>query len=238
MELMTFETLERPRSAPLPEGLFKDTLQRFNPPPIERVLPSGVVIEEHGVVPEFLHVLMAGSVQMYGSLSARVSTVDLIEAPDAIGLAAVVSNQMALASYVTLTRCRIVSVNAEAARAALNDDHAFATAVARHLARQTRRRVRAVHNQKLRTGIERLANWVLATWIASGQSQTFKRPVKKLVLASLLGLTPESLSRCSAQLTNHGASLEGSEIKVFDVDLLARLARPNMLLDEHCISSD
>ena len=90
-----------------------------------------------------------------------------------------------------------------------------------------------MHNQKLRTGIERLANWVLATWIASGRNETFKRPVKKLVLASLLGLTPESLSRCSAQLMSHGASLEGSEIKVFDVDLLARLAGPNMLLDEH-----
>ena len=92
------------------------------------------------------------------------------------------------------------------ARSALNDDHEFATAVARHLAHQTRRRVRAVHNQKLRTGIERLANWVLATWIASGRNETFKRPVKKLVLASLLGLTPESLSRCSAQLMSHGAS--------------------------------
>ncbi len=235
---MTFETVERPRAAPLPEALFKDTLQRLTPAPVERVLPSGVVIEEHGVVPEFLHVLVSGSVQMYGSLSSRVSTVDFIEAPDAIGLAAVVSNQMALASYITMTRCRILSVSAEAARAALTDDHGFATAVARHLARQTRRRVRAVHNQKLRTGIERLANWVLATWIASGRNETFKRPVKKLVLASLLGLTPESLSRCSAQLTSHGASLEGSEIKVFDVDLLARLARPNMLLDEHALTTE
>ena len=235
---MTFETIERPRSAPLPEGLFKDTLQQLSPAPIERVLPSGVVLEEHGTVPEFLHILLAGSVQMYGSLSTRISTVDLIEAPDAIGLAAVVSNQMALASYITLTRCRILSVNANSARSALNDDHEFATAVARHLAHQTRRRVRAVHNQKLRTGIERLANWVLATWIASGRNETFKRPVKKLVLASLLGLTPESLSRCSAQLMSHGASLEGSEIKVFDVDLLARLAGPNMLLDEHALAAE
>ena len=77
---MTFETIERPRSAPLPEGLFKDTLQRLSPAPIERVLPSGVVLEEHGTVPEFLHILLAGSVQMYGSLSTRISTVDLIEA--------------------------------------------------------------------------------------------------------------------------------------------------------------
>lgn len=212
-------------------GLSQQFLASIRPIPVERILPPGVAIEEQGYTPDTLQVILEGVVQMYATSSGRVSTVELMSAPDAVGLAAIVTQEPLLASFVTLSRCRLLAVNAKAAREKLRDDGEFASAVARQLALQTRRRVRALHNQKLRTGIERLASWVLVQWLEAGRPDGFRRPVQKQVLASLLGLTPESLSRCCTQLEHHGASLVGSDIRVFDPGQLAALAQPSELLD-------
>ncbi|MCP8940277.1 helix-turn-helix domain-containing protein [Alsobacter sp. SYSU M60028] len=195
------------------------------------MLPSGVVIEEQGQHPETLQFLLEGDVQMYARAVGRTSTVELIAAPDAIALAAVVASEPVLASYVTLTKCRLLAINANAVRTRLGEDAAFGAAIARLLATQGRRRIRSLYNHKLRTGVERLASWVLVKWIEAGKVEAFRRPIKKQVLASLLGLTPESLSRCCGQLEQHGATLDGAEIKVFDPARLAILAQPDHLID-------
>ena len=52
------------------------------------------------------------------------------------------------------------------------------------------------------------------------------------VLASLLGMTPENLSRNFQALTEHGVEIRGSRLVITDLDALVTLAKPSPELDD------
>ena len=54
---------------------------------------------------------------------------------------------------------------------------------------------------------------------------------EKKLLASLLGMTPEALSRAISALSKHGVVVEGSRIEITDHDALVKFARPDPFQD-------
>ncbi|MDO8911927.1 MAG: transcriptional regulator, partial [Phenylobacterium sp.] len=52
-------------------------------------------------------------------------------------------------------------------------------------------------------------------------------------LASLLGMTPENLSRAFATLTGYGVVINGPEVTIARPVVLERLAKPDPLIDNH-----
>jgi CRP/FNR family transcriptional activator FtrB len=78
---------------------------------------------------------------------------------------------------------------------------------------------------KIRTSIERLADWLITA--ADGQhngSAEFRLPFGKRTLASRLGMTPECLSRSLRALAAHGVNVRGREVKVTDRPALTAFA--------------
>ena len=75
------------------------------------------------------------------------------------------------------------------------------------LALRYREVVRGLKNQKLRTGIERLANWILQTDSSTGGAGSFTFSYDKRTIASLLGMTPENLSRNLAAVVDRALVL-------------------------------
>ena len=132
----------------------------------------------------------------------------------------------------TLVNSEVLMIPAEAVREIFSRDSAFARAVVAELALRFRDMVRALKNQKLRTGTERLANWILQTDARSGHTGRLNLPFEKRLLASLLGMTPENLSRGFATLAEHGLTTEGQAIIIRDRRKLQRLARENLLIEE------
>ena len=90
--------------------------------------------------------------------------------------------------------------------------------------------VRALKDEKLRTGAQRLANWILRA-SAQDHRRNIEMEFDKRTLASLLGMTPENLSRNFALLTNHGVKGSGRKIVVEDESALKQFAKPNALID-------
>ena len=113
----------------------------------------------------------------------------------------------------------------------MEDDAPFGLAVARELAGCYRGLVRTVKNQKLRGGAERLANYLFAEQARQGGDSTFILPHEKRVLASLLGMTPENLSRAFANLADYGVIVHGPEVTIARPVVLNRLAKPDPLID-------
>ena len=66
------------------------------------------------------------------------------------------------------------------------------------------RLVKDLKNQRLRTSLERLANWILAHNEKIGRPGSFKLPMEKKALANLLGMRPENLSRAFGELSAWG----------------------------------
>ena len=110
-------------------------------------------------------------------------------------------------------------------------DRWFASAVVSELAGRFRESIRHTKNIKLRSSVERLANYLLAEHEATGTKGCVDLPLEKRLVASLLGMTPENLSRAFAALKPYGVRVEGSRIVIAQPNDLARLAKPKSLID-------
>ena len=156
---------------------------------------------------------------------------ELIRPVGAFILAAVLSDQIYLQSARTLTRARILMIPAERVRRGMAQDAAFMTAIVAEHARGYRQAIKALKNQKLRTGAERLANWLIAAAAGQGTPASVTLDVEKRVLASRLGMTPENLSRAFSSLGTYGVLTRGAQIELTDPAALVAFARPDPLID-------
>lgn len=218
-----------PLFASLPDETFRDAtagsfLQRF---------PAGTTLLMEGDPVDFLYVLLDGIVELQGSWKDKETTLAVLRPVSTFILAAVMLDAPALMSARTLERSEILMLSGEALRRTARMDAGFGYAVARELAGCYRGLVRSVKNQKLRGGTERLANYLLTQRVRQNGRATIVLPHEKRVLASLLGMTPENLSRAFAGLAGHGVSVNGPEVTIAKPQLLERLARPSPLIDNH-----
>lgn len=197
-------------------------LQRF---------PAGVVLLHEGARPDFLHVLVDGAVEFFSEHAGRETTLSMLTPPSAFIVAAVIVDDVYLKSARTLTPATVVLIPAEAVRAVFVKDPAFARATVVELACRYRAVVKDLKNQRLRTGIQRLANWIVVQDDAHGRNGQFQIPIEKRVLAGHLGVRPENLSRAFAELQKAGISVDGPIIRIRDRQALIDAAQPNPLID-------
>ncbi len=104
--------------------------------------------------------------------------------------------------------------------------------MALELATAYRAVVKELKNQKLRSSLERLGNWLLVQDAATGSSGRVDLPFDKKVLASRLGMAPEVLSRSFAALQPYGVCVNGATITIGDRVALNKLAHPTATIDD------
>ena len=197
-------------------------LQRF---------PAHVVLIREGDLPDFLHVVVEGSVELFASHHGSETTIDILQPVTTFILAAVVQDDVYLKSARTLAPARVLMIPAQSVREVFGRDAMFARAIVSELALRYRSVVRELKNQKLRTGVERLAAWILAADLQAGGAGRFALAFDKRTLALLLGMTPENLSRNLATLAADCIASEGREITITDRARLSAIAVPNPLID-------
>lgn len=197
-------------------------LQRF---------PLHMVLIAEGEVPEYLHIVVEGSVELFGSHDGAETTIEILRPVTTMVLAAVIRDAVYLKSARTLTQAQILMIPAQAVRDVFGRDAGFARAVVNELAERYRGMVRALKNEKLRNSSERLANWILQTDAQQGHQRCIELAFDKRKLASSLGMTPENLSRNLALLGKYGVKSSGRDIIIEDPSALAKFAKPNALID-------
>jgi CRP/FNR family transcriptional regulator, transcriptional activator FtrB len=208
--------------ATLAELLRAGLLQQFQP---------HVTLLNEGDWPDFLMIVIKGSVELYCNHAGRETTTDIIHPKMSYGLAAIVRQHVHLNSARTLTTSQILMVPAATIRNLLRDDALFARAVGDELAGSCQHLAKLLKNHKLRSGAERLANWILDADRRQGNRGRIRLPYDKRTLAAYLGMTPESLSRKFASLVDYGVSSSGRELTIADRAALRRRAKPDPLID-------
>ena len=204
------------------EMLAGSYLQRF---------PAAVVLFNEADPTDFLHILIEGQVELFASANNREGTMTLIKPVATFVLASALADGAYQLSARTLESSRILLVPAENVRIAMKSDADFAQKAVLELASCYHGVVRAYKNVKLRTAVERLANYLLVQDARQGGKGTLELPVEKRTLASLLAMTPENLSRAFATLRPYGVKVEGSEIRLENLKDLETLAKPSTLID-------
>jgi CRP/FNR family transcriptional activator FtrB len=225
--------MERVKTLPLFADASQDTLRVATAGAHLQRFPASTTLLLEGDPVDFLYVLLDGQVELHGTWNDRETVMAILRPVSTFILAAVVLDADALMSARTLERSEVLMIPGDAIRTAMRLDTRFAMAVSRDLAGGYRGLVRAVKNHKLRNGAERLANYLLSLRAADESGSVVRLHYEKRVLASMLGMTPENLSRAFAALQARGVSVQGAVVSLSNLAALEALAKPDPLIDNH-----
>lgn len=225
--------LDRVKGLPLFQDAAPETFLAATAGAHVQRFPAQTLLLLEGDPVDFLYVLLDGQVELHGTWNDRETILTILRPVSTFILAAVVLDADALMSARTLERCELLMIPGDAIRTAMRLDVRFAQAVSRDLAGGYRGLVRTLKNQKLRGGVERLANYLLALRASDSAGAAVRLHFEKRILASLLGMTPENLSRAFATLQEHGVSVEGALVRIANPSALEALAKPDPLIDIH-----
>ncbi|MBX3485866.1 cyclic nucleotide-binding domain-containing protein [Phenylobacterium sp.] len=225
--------LERVRALPLFSDCSDDTFRTLTAGAFLQRFPAGTTLLLEGDPVDFLYVLLDGVVELEGTWNDKETTLAILRPVSTFILAAVVLDADGLMSARTVERSDILMLSGAAMRRVMSEDARFAVAVAQEMAGCYRGLVRSLKNQKLRGGLERLANYLITQRLRQGGEPTFALPTEKRMLASLLGMTPENLSRSLAALADYGVEVNGPSVTITRPAVLERLAKPDPLIDNH-----
>lgn len=206
------------------EQLFRGAYVQNFPPQIDLI--------KEGEPSDFLHVVLSGAVDLYSSWNNRETSMATIRPISTFILAATIKDAPYLMSARTIERSRIALVPSQDVRAAFDADEAFARAIVSELAQCYRSVIKAQKNLKLRSSLERLANYLLRQKERVGEGAAFELDFEKRRLAAVLGMTPENLSRAFKALNSYGVVVKGNRITITDQDDLIKFAKPDPLIDD------
>jgi CRP/FNR family transcriptional activator FtrB len=220
---------EKPEIARLP--LFREMAEvereRIFSGSFLQVFPPQLTLFEMGQRADFLHVLVDGLAELYATSAGRDTTMRIVEPVSSFILAAVVTDMPYLMAARTLAPSRILLVPAALMREVIKQDTALMQATMHELALGYRDMVKALTDMKLRQSAERLGNLILQQDQRQGGSGLVQLKAEKRLLASLLGMTPENLSRAFNVLGAHGVSVEGPQVRITDRAALEEFSRPD-----------
>ena len=207
------------------------TIDAIAAPSFLQNFPGNVILARQGVAADFLFVLMDGMVEIRTEVAERQHTLGILEPTSVLLADAVVTDDIVLAECRTIAVSRLVMIPAAIVRWAMERDATFCRRLLSITAETSRDYMRQLNGQKLRNGIERLAAWALDEWQVQGGGEAFEMRHSKRVLANLLGMTPENLSRTLAGLEDSGLRFSGRKVEVWNPDRLRSIADLDPLID-------
>jgi len=214
------------RHQPLFAGLTAERLARLTQGAFVQGLPKGILLFGQGEEASFLHVILEGRVALFGSIEGEAEeVVEVFGAGDAIIAPAVLLRRPYLMSGRVVSEARILLIPAETFRFHVAEDVRLAHAAALLLAGYWRQLVTQIKNLKLRSGAERLAAYLLALATQAEGPASVTLPEERKLIASRLGLTPETLSRAFRGLAAYGVSGHGRQVEIAELARLREFTR-------------
>jgi CRP/FNR family transcriptional regulator, transcriptional activator FtrB len=228
---MTSERIAEIRSLPLFRDISDESFEALTRGVYVQNFPPHTELISEGEAADFLHIVLSGSVELFGSWAGRETTIATVWPLSTFILAATISDKPNLMSGRTLGKSQIVMVPSEDVRAVFEADSEFAKAIVAELAVCYRASIKNTKNLKLRTSKERLANYLVKCHRRHGDNPEFELEYEKRRLASYLGMTPENLSRAFNALKSYGVRVDGQNVCLTKADALIAFAKPTDLID-------
>lgn len=232
---MRDKDIEEIRALELFSGIEESHFEHLMHAAYFQTFPPMVDLITQGDNADFLYIVVEGTVELFANWNNLETTLGFINPVTTFILAATITDGPFLKSARTLTKCRIMLIPSEDIRHIFYQDANFARGVVKELANRYRTVVKDAKNIKLRTGAERLANYLLREYNLNSSQDHFELRIEKRKLAAFLGMTPENLSRSIKSLKEHGLECEGSIAKITDLNKLKALAKPTPLIDDYTV---
>lgn len=194
--------------------------------------PPQIELITEGEPSDFLHIILSGAVDLFSVWNGRETSMATARPVSTFILAASIKDAPYLMSARTLEKSRIALIPSQDVRTIFGVDNVFARSIVAELAQCYRSVVKTQKGLKLRTSLERLANYLLRQQSRVDGGAEFDLEFEKRRLASYLGMTPENLSRAFKGLQAYGVVVQGNRVTISDQQDLERFAKPNRLIDD------
>ena len=234
------ELQEAIASAPMFDGLDRTQVESLATRSRPISLPAGQVLFRRGTPSTGFYVVRDGRMQLSVSNSEGVVKVlEIVSPGGAFGHAVMFLREPYPVDATALVDTRLVFVPASAVDDVLDGDPAMARLMLASMARRLQAKVQDIAMLSLQSASQRIIAYILGAMRDSGAdaaahtgpSATVELPALKQVLASRLGMTPETFSRAMRTLTGQGLiSVEGAVVRIPDIDALDAHARSQSVL--------
>lgn len=230
-------TLDLLSMVPLFERLDEDLRGRLHAIAEEVSAGAGQVLLHQGSMPAFLYVLLDGQVALSSTASdGTTALIEVLHPVDHFVLASVLTRLPYLMTARTVTRSRLLAIDAPRLLDLVENEAPLANVLLRSVSREFRTMVRQVRDLKLRTAAQRLGCYLLARVKDPDAAQAdFRLPFDKGLLAARLGCRQENLSRAFATLRAYGVETHGARVILHDIPKLKALAVPDELSDPEMV---
>lgn len=186
--------------------------------------PARTIVFKEGDPATALYTPIQGSVELFNENHVRRFTIAVICPLKPFMLTSIAVDRNILSAR-TLQKSQLVLVPLNVIQHLFGTDPAFARAVACELAGEFRNTIEDFKNHRLKSALERLAEWMMRSDQDAGGTGQFVIPYDKRTLASYLGMAPENLSRSLVSLAAVGVSVQGRHVSLNDRVALAAVAR-------------
>lgn len=217
-------------SAPMFDGLDSAHAEFLAAQSRPIVLPAGQVLFRRGTPSTGFYVVRDGRIQLSVSNSeGMVKVLEIVSPGGAFGHAVMFLREPYPVDATALVDTHLVFVPASAVDHILDGDPAMARLMLASMARRLQAKVQDIAMLSLQSASQRIVAYILGAMRdpggdageRPGPSATVELPALKQVLASRLGMTPETFSRAMRTLSGEGLlSVDGSTVHIPDVDAL------------------
>jgi CRP-like cAMP-binding protein len=235
---VTAELLDAIASAPMFDGLDRAHTESLAAQSRPIFLPGGQVLFRRGTPSTGFYVVRDGRMQLSVSNSEGVVRVmEIIGPGGAFGHAVMFLRDPYPVDATALLDTHLVFVPATAVDRILDEDPAMARLMLASMAKRLQAKVQDIAMLSLQSASQRIVAYVLGAVPPTSDVGTVSGPTSvelpalKQVLASRLGMTPETFSRAMRSLSAEGLiSVDGSVLQIPDVAALDAYARSQAVL--------
>ncbi len=191
---------------------------------VVEVHPEHSMLFEAGAPADAFFILLSGRVKLFALLEdGKESIVELVEPVSSFAEAAMFANGQFPVNAEVIEEAALVRVRAEHFLSCLRQNRDLAYRMLSALSLWNRRLKGEVRALREHSPLRRVSAFLLSLASCEEGEVTVSLPLKKVIIASRLGMEPESLSRVLGRLRDFGVQTQGASVRIQDVALLRRL---------------
>ena len=230
MSVLTPSDLALVAQAPLLAGLSAEQLALLLDGAHLASYPELELLFSQGDKADRFFVVLEGRVSLFAlTESGDQSIIEVFDPICTFAEAAIFSSGIFPLNCEVMAGSRLVHIPAAPFMKRLTDNPVLGLTLLGGLSRWQSRLIHEITELKSKSPSQRLATFLLALAAkaveAGGNSERVRLPLTKSILASRIGIAPESLSRALNRLKAVGVETHGREVEITDLDALRRLVR-------------
>jgi CRP-like cAMP-binding protein len=206
-------------------GLKAETVEHIIAPATAVMLrPHDLIVRQEEPATAFF-IVIDGWIKLYRDTPSGDETViDIMTKGQSFAEAVAFTGNRYIATAKAVSGARVGRIPADHIVRCIRQSPDIALAMIASVSQHMHQLVQQVEQLKAQSGVQRVAEFLASLSLAEQGQCALVLPYDKVLIASQLGLTPESLSRAFARLRTIGVSVDASHVVVRDVAKLRALA--------------